>query len=221
MSQWDCSLALVNNELPIKSAFSSVIVCDGDVEFLGLKVDKCLIIANGSIRPAAKADWPSITHSILYAAGDVVFPGPGPFRTSDTWFSAGGAIKTAGKVERGDRIKERVAEAPFGVRFLDPGRDFGLELEPRDGGLRVTRVADWSRFAKYDVREGDVITRINEVAADTAPAFRRELRRGVVQEWAAVHIRRGGEKMARIVFLDGLPTDPARIAPPPREAIRP
>ena len=85
------------------------------------------------------------------------------------------------------------------------------------GGLNLTKVADWSPFAKYGVQEGDVVTKIDDVAADSIPAFRRQLRQGIIRESVILHITRGVEKTTRIVFLDGIPLAPA---PMPR-AVKP
>jgi hypothetical protein len=207
---WDCSVALVNSGMTVMSANSSVIVCDGDVEFLSNSVHKSVIIANGTIHGAPGS------RSILWATGDIVIHGRPKPKADRNRLYAGGSAKFAGPGESDERVQEKVTERPFGVRFLDP-REFGLELAAEKGGLRVAKLADWSPFARYGVREGDVVTKVNDVAADSAPAFRRELRRSILIESVVLHLRRGDETLARIVFLDGIPTDPARLAPPPRK----
>src|SRR5207249_1495139 len=109
----------------------------------------------------------------------------------DSLFHAGGAVTLAGNVKPSDRVKERQKQLPFGVRFLDP-KEFGLDLAADKGGLKVAGLAGWSPFAAYGLREGDVIARVNGAAADSLPAFRRELRRSVLRESAVLHVRRNG-----------------------------
>ena len=67
------------------------------------------------------------------------------------------------------------------------------------------------------VEDADVITKIDDVAATTIPAFRRALRQGVIRESVVLRIRRNGKDITRIVFLDGIP---APVAPMPREVKR-
>lgn len=218
-TEWVSSVVLVNNSMPLEGVASSLIVCDGDVEWHPhWSHSTSLIVANGNIQ-AAKLNrgwWRKCT---LCATGNIILPDDGPL--ADCRFHAGGTVARGGMVvpDQVDRVKQRQKALPFGVRFLDP-KEFGLDLAADKGGLRVAGLAAWSPFAGHDLREGDVIVKINGVAADTVPAFRRELRRSVILESAVLHVRRGGETLGRVVFLDGIPTDPARVAPPPREVKR-
>jgi hypothetical protein len=213
---WVHSVVLVNNSVAVPTSQSMLIVCDGDAELDQSPISESLIVANGDVK-GVKGKPPSIVQCGICATGDIVLPdrmSPG-----DNLFHAGGSIKFAGKAGSSERIKDQQKALPFGVRFLDP-KEFGLELAAAKGGLTITKLAGWSPFAKHGVQEGDVLTKVNDVVADTVPAFRRELRRSILLESAVLHLRRGDEKLARVVFLDGIPTDPARTAPPPREARR-
>lgn len=117
-------------------------------------------------------------------------------------------------------MKKKQKALPLGVRFISPA-DFGLALGMQNGGVQVMEITTDSPFAKYGVKDGDVITSIDDVVADSIPAFRRQLRRqlrwGVLAESVVLHISRGNERITRIVFLDGIPLS---TAPAPRE-VRP
>jgi hypothetical protein len=165
---WLNSIALVNNSMSVRAVESSVIICDGDVELLDLWKERCVIIANGNIRGASHTKW-----SVLGAAGDILTR-----RGEKNVLYAGGKVEAPGPT---DRVYQKQQALPFGVRFVSPA-DFGLELAAQNGGMQVLGITPDSPFAKYGVKDGDVITAIDEVAADSIPAFRRQLRRGTLAE---------------------------------------
>lgn len=200
-----------SRSVPVRAVESSLIICDGDVELFGhLWRERCVIIANGNIRAAEEKSIP-ITRSLLCAAGDIIQTTPGG---DNNLFLAGGSVKFALPPKNVAEIREKQKSLSFGVRFLDPV-DFGLILAAQNGGVQVMGIRSDSPFARYGVKDGDVITVIDDVTTDSIPQFRRQLRRGVLAESVVLRIRRGNERITRIVFLDGIPL-PA--APPPREA---
>jgi S1-C subfamily serine protease len=93
---------------------------------------------------------------------------------------------------------------PYGIRFIAPA-DFGFRAEPATGGMRVVEVKDGSPLARYGVRAGDLVTRVGFQATRTPVGLRRALRQGVMEESAVFHVERGGERLTRVVYLDGVP----------------
>ena len=92
-----------------------------------------------------------------------------------------------------------------------------LSPGPRVGfvnvGVVATAVARDSVFAAHDVRPGDLTAGANGVGITSVAAFRRELRRGIIEEYVTLQLVRDGKAITRIVFLDGIPT---ALAPAPR-----
>jgi hypothetical protein len=216
-NEWHDSIVVVNDSMPLYQAHSSVIICDGDVELRTQGRFHSVIIANGSIR-SAKEPWGlfnSGDNCLLAAAEDIMLSELRGDAEGGSRAYAGGRVVLERKARPDAHAREGLKELPFGVRFVDPARDFGLALDAVKGGLKVSTLADWSPFAKYGVRAGDVVTRIGDVEPPTAVDFRRQLRRGIVAESVLLHLRRGDEKLTRIVFFDGIPLP---SAPMPRAA---
>jgi hypothetical protein len=202
---WIDSVVLVNNSIKLGLVEDTLIVCDGDVE-LDTGIARCVVIANGKITGAGD-------RQVLFCAtGDIV--SAGRKEVGDNVLHAGGNVMLAGKPKLSERVREKQAALPFGVRFLDPA-EFGLVLSAQNGGVQVMGISPDSPFARYDVKDGDVITSIDDVAADTVATFRRQLRRGVLAESVFLRIQRGRQSITRIVFLDGIPLP---VAPVPRES---
>jgi hypothetical protein len=212
-NEWIQSVVLCNGPCRVRAAFSTLVVCDGDVELGEYSILNSLIVANGDIRrdPAANADLS--TRSVLAATGDVVFPRRTTLQSGYAY--AGGVARPAGKPGPADRVRGHEPVLPFGVRFLDPA-EFGLDLAAQNGGVQVMGIEPWSPFARYGVADGDVITAVDDAEPRTLPDFRRALRRGVIRESVVLTIRRGGQRLARVVYLDGIPS----VAPPPRPAAK-
>lgn len=215
---WFYSIALINGQMPLGVCTNTLVVCDGDIElFAG--IDASVVIANGDIRLAdAKApgvSGRSLRHAVLCATGNITSPDLNP---EASYFHAGGMVTFAEKQPASERVREKQKELPFGVRFLDPA-EFGLTLAAQNGGVQVVGLRSDSPFARFGVEDGDIITSIDDVKADTIPAFRRALRAGVLRESVVLRITRAGKPITRIIFLDGVP-DFSRTAPPPREVKR-
>jgi hypothetical protein len=206
VGQWVNSIALVNTSLPLAWCDDSLIVCAGDIELVG-PVNGAVLIASGSIRSGA--GHVSTHGTYLCAGGDIALYDR---RVGSNYIHAGGSSGFTPY----DNVKEKQKALPFGVRFVSPA-DFGLEIAPRKDGVRVTKIDPDSPFAKYGVKGDDVITKIDDADADSVTTFRHQLRRGILRESVVLRINRGGERISRIVFLDGIPL-PA--APPPRQVRR-
>jgi hypothetical protein len=207
MNLWDTAIVLVNNSTRLQHTERSLIVVDEDID---LGPQRCalqhtVVIANGEIRaPATCIASLSQNHNVLCATKDIRLPSVKP-PTSGS-FHAGRSITFAGKVDPNHvgRVREKQKELPFGVKFLDP-EEFGLELVSLlRAGVIVKKVAEKSVFASYDVRAGDIIAQANGVHVDSVATFRRQLRRGVIDESMVLEIVRGGKTVSRIIFLDGI-----------------
>jgi hypothetical protein len=210
--EWIRSVVLCNGPCPVRAAEASLFVCDGDVEAGGVGlIRNSLIVANGDIRAADPAGGDGCDRCVLAAAGDIVSPRRRQMKTGYAY--AGGVVRFAKKPGPVDRVREREPALPFGIRFLDPA-EFGLALAAQNGGVQVMGVEPWSPFARYGVADGDIITAVDDAEPRTLPEFRRALRRGVIRESVVLTVRRGDRRLARVVYLDGIPS----VAPPPREA---
>jgi hypothetical protein len=214
---WSGCLVFVNNStvpVTIGQGRYLLVVCDGDVEFTAFpRLYDCVIVSNGTIQ-GREAGPIAVRTCVLSATRDIHLPA---YSDNDNCLlQAGGTAKVR---KNGPTVRENQKEPPLGIRFLSP-KDFGLDVAVQNGGVQVMGVTPDSPFAKFGVADADVIVTIDDVRADSLPAFRRQLRRGVLKESVTLGIRRGNERLTRIVFLEGVP-EPARpVAPPPRE-VRP
>lgn len=204
--KWTDSAVFTNARFQLAYCELSLIVCADDIELID-RVDRSLVIAGGNIK-AGKNYYPSVDRSVLCAAGDISHVPP----QRGSRLYAGGVVTFREPVAPDERVKEKQADPLFGVQFLRP-EEFRMEVAAQNGGVQVMKIAADSPFARYGVEDADVITAANGVDTPTVAAFRRELRRGVVAESMALTIRRGTERLTRIVFLDGVPPP---IAPAPR-----
>jgi hypothetical protein len=154
---------------------SSVVVCDGEVRVTE-HVSGSIVIARGDIVVGRHA-----RESVLIAGGKVKLGDPKRlnedrvtvvrenvrrpldfvsfFELSDVGVEVAGLAKTPFEGELYDR----------GVSPVVTGIVFG-------NGVRVTRLTAGKPFAAAGVREGDVITRVGEVAVDSPAALRRLVR---------------------------------------------
>jgi hypothetical protein len=212
-SNWEGSVLLVNAPVRVRGLRYVLLVCDGDVEIgpIDGSVSDAVVLANGAVRVTSGIT--SLRSVAVWAAGDITLAnGPAEYRkpNADRYF-AGGRVRGDPRVDLAGRVTEG-ASCPFGVRFLDPA-EFGLALAAQNGGVQVMGVEPWSPFARYGVEDGDIITAVDDAEPRTLPEFRRALRRGVIRESVVLTVRRGNQRLARVVYLDGIPA----VAPPPRE----
>jgi hypothetical protein len=206
---WTQSVLLINNDARLPRLDECLVVCDGDVELMP-NWRRSVVVANGNIRGR---DWGGGA-SCLAATGDIALPGQRAVGRSV--LHAGGTVTLGAGVKPTDRVREHQALLPFGLRFFDPA-DLGADLGVQDGGVRVRGLAAWSPLTAYGVAAGDVIVAIDDVPATTLPAVRRQLRRGLVAESSVLQLRRGENKLIRVVFFDGIPVPPTPTAPAPHE----
>lgn len=215
-AEWMHSIVLANCSIPLRATEGSLIISDGDVELDSRRLfTATVVIASGNITGTGDARE-SLDHVYLAAGGNIGLRGGN--RERGSIYAAGGSVRFAGQLGRGSKVREGDTNPLFGLRFLNLA-EFGLEVDGLKEGVRVKQLAPWSPLATYEVRAGDVIRSLNGVEVNTPAAFRHQLRRAIPQEYALLRIDRGREHLTRIVFLDGIPTDPtAHVAPTPRIA---
>ncbi len=186
-----------NGDLSLDDINWSLVVCDGDVEFVNHKfVKQCVVIARGSIRSERGL---LLSSSALYAQGDIVTKGLG---NADALLYAGGKVDVPElKSTPRKRVeKSGVKENPFPVRFFETA-DVGVEAALKGDALTITKLTPGSPLTKSGVKEGDVVTQMNEKVIKSANDFRRELRYSVALEAGIFHITRGNEKITRVVYF--------------------
>jgi hypothetical protein len=196
LNTWFNSIVMVNASVKLQDCYYSCFVCDGDVELLDpCFLQDCIVIANGSIRfPVTGFAGPTC----LWASGDIElsrnFKGP----SSSCWH-AGGKIYRTGEAKELEG-KSGLKENPFGIRFLHLA-ELGLEVKHAPSGMTVVQAEPTSMFAKYDVRQGDRIMKINGSRIDSDHDLRRALRQCVIQELGTFEIRREERTLTRLVFF--------------------
>jgi hypothetical protein len=194
------AVLLANGPVQMAGAQRVLVVADGDVVLTGrATLSRTVVVATGSVTASGERRQ-AMDHVRVYAAGSIDLPNALP--GIDCVFRAGGRVnlESATKPNSAGGVKG----TPFGIRFVTP-EEFGFRAAPADGGLAVAAVEAWSPLARYDVRAGDVIARVGLDAVRSADALRRALRRGLFDESAVFHLARGGERLTRVVYLDGLP----------------
>lgn len=217
--QWSNSLLFTNTSATVEEMGGCVVVVDGDLALTpGAKLVGCQIVVNGSVTECGDKRWSYSTWSLLYATGDITLNPPA--KPQHSLFFAGGKVADAEKLAEKGCVEENVKKPPLPVRFLDPA-EFGLMLEATKAGMKVAKVADTSAFADAGLKAGDVIAKVGEVDTTTAPAFRRELRRGVVEGAILLDVVRGKEKVELLVAVPDVPAAPKqkdlKAAPPDKK----
>lgn len=197
------AVLLANGPVALTGTRRALVVADGDVTITGpADLWRTVIVADGSVTLAGPGRV-TMEYARVYAAGSIDLPAGEA--GIDCVFRAGGKVRVGPAAVKD--AAEGVKDLPFGIRFTAPV-DFGFRAEVAGGGMAVAAVEAWSPLARYDVRPGDVVTRVGFEAVRTAAALRRTLRRGLFDEAAVFHVGRGGERLTRVVYLDGLPRRP-------------
>lgn len=196
-NQWSNSLILHNNRIVLDSCHNSLVVCDGDVEIENNgQFDMSVVIARGTIR----ANVPVVLNGqcVLFATGEIALAKPSHLNAT---LIAGGVVTAKQNPNSpAPKIEQKVGTPPFPVRFFETA-DVGVETALKGESLTITKLTVGSPLAKYGIREGDAVTRVNEKDIKTANDFRRELRYSVSLEAGFFHITRGGEKLTRVVYF--------------------
>jgi len=201
---WTRVTCLANGSIDVPYCDRVLIVCDGDARLDGAILDRSVIIARGDVT-CTNGRTPSIENCVIHSGGKIDLPKR--MGVGSNYFSSGESVRFAVETANSDRVKPDHPQSPFGVKFTEP-KDFGIEVKGIKGGFEVVKVLDWSPFHRDGIREGDVIAKVGDAAVTTAPELRRALRKAVIQESAAVTVRRGEEVLTRTVYIDGIPKPP-------------
>lgn len=202
------SLVFSNTPFPFGVVSQSVVVVDGDVELIRpTRIAGSVVVVNGDLTRDSDSPPPSFDTSVFWVTGRVNVPPP--TRPANVMVFAGGKVADAEKLAAKGCVEQNVKEPPLPVRFFDPA-EFGLTLEVTKAGLKVAKVGGTNAFADAGLKAGDVITRVGEVDTATALAFRRELRRGVVEGAVLLDVTRGKDRLELLVAVPDLPVAPKK-----------
>ncbi len=222
--QWNDSLVFANTGLTVEEVRGCVVVVDGDLELTANRISQLggsVMVVNGNVTESVTGKAIYIVMNLMWATGDITLT-PNSELHRRSVFLAGGKVASADKLALKGCVEENVKEPPLPVRFLDPA-EFGLTLDATKEGMKVAKVADKSAFAESGLKAGDVITKVGEVATATAPAFRRELRRGVIEGAVLLDVTRGKEKLELLVAVPDVPAvakkkkDDLKATPPEKK----
>jgi hypothetical protein len=198
-SQFELCYIFHNGDVSFDNLMSALVVCDGDIEVINsVDLTMSTVIARGSIQSQKGLKFHTST---LFAQGDITAKGSD---TSVGLLVAGGKVnvpRTRNSVDSAQRIeKAGVKDNPFPVRFFETA-DAGVECEFKNNTLTITKLTPGSALTKYGIKEGDVITKLNDKVIASANDFRRELRYTIVLEAGIFHITRAKEKLTRVVYF--------------------
>ncbi len=193
------SLISHNHDLRLATCRRTLVFCDGDIVLDSsdpITLSETCIIANGKITAKKKVHC---SESVIYAKNDISFPAGSQFRDTVKLISlAGVTTQVAGKDEK--PLVEEKSQNPFPVRFFETA-DAGVECEYKNNTLTITKLTPGSALTKYGIKEGDVVTKLNDKVIASANDFRRELRYAIVLEAGIFHITRDKEKLTRVVYF--------------------
>jgi hypothetical protein len=206
-TDWWYSIVMVNSQAKFDWVSRSLVICDGDVELprnprsgVPGNFSSSILIVNGTIRSKGRAVF---GNSYVWASDGMEF-------TNGVGMTTKSVLASSGTINRGPnpgkpegKVLEKAKTDPLGFRFFRI-EDVGVEAVMRPEGLTVTKVLPNSPFSAHDVREGDVVTKVNDTVVNSAREFRRQVRQSVVAESGVFYLRRGGEDLSRIVYFDGL-----------------
>jgi hypothetical protein len=149
-----------------RSLGSAVVICGGDFEVdsrSSAPLQNGLVVARGEVR-------------VSDARGSILVAGRGVF--------VGGERQK--ETEKDKALKEAVFKL---IHFFDPG----IDAEPADKGMKVTRVREGKPGSDIGLKAGDVVLSVNGTATDSAESFRQALLRASVREKNAFAVRRDGK----------------------------
>jgi hypothetical protein len=184
----ESSFVLSGGNVEIADGSWLVVVCDGD--FVGKKVHgNSLIVARGSVRCAN-----TLHDMVILAGGDVSFSEG--IRMLDVTVRAAGTVSLPKKKNlRNCDLKGGVPDALrlARVKFFEPS-SLGVAVAASNDEVRVKVAAADKPFALAGLRIGDVILALDGSPVRTPEAFRRLLRKRLVQGGAALLKVRRGER---------------------------
>lgn len=207
LTTWNSCTLFANTTVRFEEVGGSVLVLDGDLELDRSNwVTNSVVVVNGDVREVGRLTKGSFTTCVVWATGDITLT-PRAKPNLQAVFLAGGKVAEGEKVAAKGCAEGDVTDFP--VLFLDPS-EYGLTLEATEAGVKVTKVREKSTFADAGVKAGDVIPRVGQVDTVTAPAFRRELRRGVIEGAVLLDVVRGKEKLELLVTIPDVSAAPKK-----------
>jgi hypothetical protein len=167
-----------------------VVVCAGDFISKDLMADS-VIVARGTVRCSG------VRRCLILAGGDVSFSEPAPLAPLESsTILAGGTIMMPKKSKdwvRDIDCKGRVRDALSPVKFFEPS-SLGVEVAPSRYGVRVTGATAGKPFARAGLRVDDLVLALDGSPVRSPDAFRRLLRKRLVEGGEAVlEVRRQGK----------------------------
>ncbi|MCI0702531.1 MAG: hypothetical protein L0241_15720, partial [Planctomycetia bacterium] len=162
-NQWSHSIIFHNNRITLDSCHNSLVICDGDATIENnAEFSMTTLIARGSIRAAVPVTLRG--QCVLYASDEMAFAKPG--RMNATLMAGRKVVVKKTENSPDPVIKQNVKENPFGVRFFET-TDVGVETAMKGDALTITKLTPGSPLTKYGVKEGDVVTQLNDKAIKT------------------------------------------------------
>ncbi len=207
---WQYSVVCVNGDASFRNLYSSLVICDGDVELPSNVLigesgssSHSVIIANGNVN--SSPDFGLDSFSFVFAAGN--YTGRKDITNLRTSVIAGGkneaipdfsgpAKESRAFIEK--HFKEGVKENPFGVKFVSPA-DVGVELAIGVKLVRLGTLKESSPLVKAGLEKGDRVLTLNGVTVETAADFRRQLRESLLWGTGLFEIKRGEQTFLRLV----------------------
>ncbi len=201
-SAWGCipdagsSMVVSGGDVELGDGGNLVVVCDGDL-VTKKRLGASVIVARGSVHCSG-----SMRDCLVLAGGDVSFLGDG--YTRDTTVRAGGKVSVAPKSHMRNtdfkgNLPNALARAP--LKFFEPA-SAGVAVAPSKYGVRLTTVTPGQPFAHAGLAVDDLVTAVDGGTVRSPAAFRRLLRKRLVQGGTALfEVRRGGSKInVRVPF---------------------
>jgi PDZ domain-containing protein len=155
---------------------------------LGAGAVNSLIVCDGDVT------LPDAERCVIVAGGSIALD-----RAAHCVLAARGSVKVKGD-PAATTIRENETAPLDVVTFFDPSQ-LGAEASLADGRVRIDKVNDGTPLATVGLRAGDVVTAVDGADVASPNAFRKALRRGLVEGKAVLKVRRGADTIPISVRL--------------------
>ncbi len=171
-----------------------VVIVDGDIVFpRGATVYNSIFIANGQIQSRST----EVGGNYLWA-GKSISIGTVPNAIKPVFQNNLASMGAILGPEAGANIRADLKKEPLGIQFFQLS-DLGLTMNPTGEKLKVQDVESGSPFRRYDIRKGDLITHVDNVAIHSVEHLRRAVRTSYVREVGCLQLIRDGTRIDRVV----------------------
>jgi hypothetical protein len=181
------SMLLSESNVEVGHCSHSLIVSGGDVNIGGMHAS--LVIAAGDV----SLKGGPFGHVFVIAGGKVLIGGG----TVGALFISPAAtgLTTNGNLTRPVIMMDGKSKpAPGLFRFVELGKDYGIEARIREGRLRVATIDRTSGLAEF-LKEGDVVVAIAKKKVESVAQFRRLLGYSHATGQLELHVERSGKSM--------------------------